>query len=102
MVLRYQLNSALPNSPRWFLGCGVWFMSTLATGPTIRTERPRYGGGGVSVPGVTAMEHPPSRCGLFAPMLSHVGGKRYFGPALILLLRPPPHPPGTGDATALH
>src|SRR5437870_9160312 len=44
-VLRYQLKSAFPNSPRWFLGCGDWFISTLATGPTIRTERPRYGGG---------------------------------------------------------
>src|SRR6058998_579021 len=49
MVLRYQLKSALPSSPREFLGCGVWFMSTLSTGPTMRTERPRYGGGGVSV-----------------------------------------------------
>src|SRR5262249_60733498 len=46
IVLRYQLKSALPSSPREFLGCGVWFMSTLATGPTMRTERPRYGGGG--------------------------------------------------------
>src|SRR5215467_7250974 len=60
IVLWYQLNSALPSSPREFLGCGVWFVSTLATGPTMRTDRPRYGGGGVSVPGVTAMERPLS------------------------------------------
>src|SRR5512132_3217080 len=102
IVLRYQLKRALPSSPREFLGCGVWFMSTLATGPTMRTERPRSGGGGVWVPGVTAMEHPPSRCGLSAAMLSHVGGERYFGAALILLLSAPRDGDGTDDTTALH
>src|SRR2546425_645832 len=41
IVFRYQLKSALPSSPREFLGCGVWFVSMLATAPTFRTERPR-------------------------------------------------------------
>src|SRR5262249_24550567 len=44
-VLLYQLNSGLPNSPREFFGCGDWFISTLTSLPTIRTERPRYGVG---------------------------------------------------------
>src|SRR4030095_10522026 len=48
-VLRYQLKSGFPSSPRAFLGWGDWFMSTLTGGPTMRTDRPRYGGGGESV-----------------------------------------------------
>src|SRR5215831_12789427 len=44
-VFRYQLKSGFPNSPRWFLGCGDWFISTLTCGPTIRTDRPKYGVG---------------------------------------------------------
>src|SRR5215510_9780455 len=78
IVLRYQLKSALPSSPRAFLGCGVWFASTLATGPTMRTERPRYGGGGVSVAGVMAV-----RSDLGA---SRIRGQRGLGAALVLLL----------------
>src|SRR6266403_4967387 len=76
-------------------------MSTLATGPTMRTERPRYGGGGVSVPGVTAMEHSPSRCNSVDPMLSHVGGQRYFGATLVLLLGAACHRDGAHDTTTL-
>src|SRR5438309_8370689 len=105
IVLRYQLKSALPSSPREFLGCGVWFMSTLATGPTMRTDRPRWGGGGVSVPGVTAIEDPLSRCcdsvGRNVDTL-HVGGKRYFRTALILVLGAARHGDGTDDTTALY
>src|SRR5215211_7755744 len=49
-VLWYQLNSALPSSPRWFFGCGNWFVSTLTTGPTTRTVRPRFGTSGSGTP----------------------------------------------------
>src|SRR3954453_12718529 len=50
-VLWYQLNSALPRSPRWFFGCGNWLVSTLTTGPTTRTVRPRFGTSGRGTPG---------------------------------------------------
>src|SRR5438552_13847689 len=79
-------------------------MSTLATGPTMRTERPREGGAGVSVPGVTAMEDPLSRCCESVESnvdTSHVGGKRYFGTALILLLSASCHGESTHDTATL-
>src|SRR6266702_4696182 len=34
-VLLYQLNSAVPSSPREFLGWGIWLVSTFSTGPTM-------------------------------------------------------------------
>src|SRR5262245_18431410 len=109
IVFRYQLKSALPSSPREFLGCGVWFTSTLATGPTIRAERPRYGGGGVSVLGVMAMERSLSRSATRVGAsvgsnvdTSRVRGKRYFGAALVLLLGPARHGDGSHDGYALH
>src|SRR5919108_1252032 len=48
IVFRYQLKRAFPNSPREFLGCGDWFISTLTTGPTTRADRPRLGTGGIT------------------------------------------------------
>src|SRR4051794_41923992 len=47
-VLWYQLNSALPSSPRWFFGCGNWFVAAVATGPATREGPARVGprGGG--------------------------------------------------------
>src|SRR3954468_12733059 len=43
-VLRYQLKTGLPSSPREALGCGTWLVSTFSTGPTTWTVRPRLGG----------------------------------------------------------
>src|SRR5262245_66241763 len=80
-------------------------MSTLPTGPTTRTERPRYGGGGVSVTGGTAIEVPLSRCGdSVGPSAdtSHVRSQGHLGAALVLLLGAAGHGDGAHHAPALH